>query len=31
MTILQQNYKRMVLESLRGVEKAIRNKNESKT
>lgn len=31
MTILQQNYKRMVLEGLRDVEQAIRSKNESKT
>jgi hypothetical protein len=30
-TILQQNYRQMVLEGLRGVEQAVRNKNESKT
>jgi hypothetical protein len=30
-TIVQQKYRELVLEGLRGVEKAIRNKNESKT
>ena len=30
-TIVQQKYRELVLEGLRGVEKTIRNKNESKT